>query len=365
MWMKGDLAQCTAGHGGQRGSRSHRPAEEPLRRRRGYTASMRRTASLAALVLLVVFAGTGSLLAADRTAAGGDHDIALVDADRLRHYLLHVPPEVVLHAPIPVMIALHAGGSSAVHFKRYSGLDRVADREGFVVAYPAGLGRWLLSWNAGDCCGYASAHDVDDVGFVVHVLRDVARRLPVDRTRVYLTGHSNGAMMAHRVAAEASARIAAIAAVAGAPAVDHFDPARPVPVLHIHSVDDPRERYGQEFGPPFPITTPNAHQQHPVEFELARWVDRDACRTQPRVAERRARPAGGGRPAQTATRLTYAPCASGAEVQLWKLTGVGHGWPGADSRIQGLLGPETNLIDAAAEVWTFVGKFTRPEAPPL
>ncbi len=152
--------------------------------------------------------------------------------------------------------------------------------------------------------------------------------------------------------------------MAGAPAVNHVHAARPVPVLHIHSVDDPREQYGEEFGPPFPITTPNA-REHPVEFELAWWVDRDACHTQPRVAERRTRAAGGGRPAQTATRLVHAPCATGAEVQLWKLTGVGHGWPGADSQIQGLLGPQTNLIDAAEEVWSFVGKFTRPDAPPL
>jgi polyhydroxybutyrate depolymerase len=75
-----------------------------------------------------------------------------------------------------------------------------------VVAFPEGSGRSLLSWTAGDCCGEAREHGVDDVGFVVAVLGDVARHWPLDRTRVYVTGHSNGAMMAYRVAAEVSER---------------------------------------------------------------------------------------------------------------------------------------------------------------
>jgi polyhydroxybutyrate depolymerase len=324
---------------------------------------MRRTVGLAAAALGVALLGAAWPCAADGSA-GGDYDVALVDEGQARHYLLHVPSQASLHPPIPVMVALHAGGSSAARFKRYAGLDRVADREGFILAYPEGLGRPLLSWNAGDCCGYASAHRVDDVGFIVHVLRDLARRLPVDRTRVYVTGHSNGAMMAYRVAAEIPERIAAIGAVAGAPALRSFAASRPVPILHIHSVDDARELYGEEFGPPFPISTPRAGE-HPVEFELARWVDRDACRTEPRAVEHRVRLATAGQPAQTAMRLLYAPCATGAEVQLWKLTGVGHGWPGADSRFEPLLGPETELLDAAAEVWTFVRRFARLDAPPL
>ena len=103
-----------------------------------------------------------------------------------------------------------------------------------------------------------------------------------------------------------------------------------------------------------------------MESELARWVERDGCPASAQVAERRASPPHDGRPAQTATRLVHTPCTTGAEVQLWKLTGVGHIWPGADSRLQErLLGPDTDLIDAAAEIWKFLKRFTRPDAPPL
>jgi polyhydroxybutyrate depolymerase len=60
----------------------------------------------------------------------------------------------------------------------------------------------------------------------------------------------------------------------------------------------------------------------------------------------------------------WGPCAAGAEVQLWKLTGAGHGWPGGHIRLpESVMGPETATIDAALEVWRFVSRFRRPDAP--
>ena len=324
---------------------------------------MRHPRAAATLALMLVLAGPAMAVASEGAGRPGSRDSAHTLGDGVRRYLLHVPPDAERRAPIPVLIALHAAGSSAAAFQRYSRLDRVADREGFLVVYPEGTGDDLLSWNAGDCCGDARARGVDDVGFVAIVLRDVARQWPVDRTRVYIAGHSNGAMMAHRVAAELSERVAGVAAVAGVLALHWFAPALPVPVLHIHSVDDGRELYGAVHRGPLPLTRAHA-DDHPVEFELTRWVDRDVCHEPARILERRASPATPG-PIQTATGLAYRPCASGAEVQLWRLTGVGHGWPGADTEVQGPLGPPTDLIDASEEAWRFLRRFTRPDAPPL
>ena len=70
----------------------------------------------------------------------------------------------------------------------YVEMDRLADREGFVVVYPNGSGLLrarLLTWNAGGCCGYAMRADVDDVGFVRALLDDLAARVAFDRRRVY------------------------------------------------------------------------------------------------------------------------------------------------------------------------------------
>ncbi len=297
----------------------------------------------------------------------GDHDRALTFGGATRTYFVHVPPRVSEGRPLPVVLAFHGGGGNASGFKAYAGLDGLADREGFVVVYPDGSARWgrrMLTWNAGGCCGYAAVQSVDDVGFALAVLRDVARNVSVDPARVYATGHSNGSMMAYRMAIDASDRIAAIAPVAGAMQAPGFPPPRPVPVLHIHSVDDPRALYGGGLGPPFPGTQSRVTHRA-VEPELQKWVAHDGCPGAPRTAQQRTTPSRSA-PDHTATLLVWGPCAGGAEVQLWKLTGAGHGWPGGHIRLpEKIMGPETVTIDAALEVWRFVSRFRRPDAPAL
>jgi polyhydroxybutyrate depolymerase len=196
--------------------------------------------------------------------APGDHTMRLRHGGRLRSYIVHVPERGI--AARPLMIAFHGGGGNASGFKAYAGLDAVADREGFLVVYPDGTGPLrgrLLTFNGGECCGYAKEHDVDDVGFAIAMIDDIARRVAVDRSRIYATGHSNGAIMAYRLAAERADVVAAIVPVAGAMSLSSFAPSRPVPVLHIHSVDDPRALYGGGLGPPFPGT--NSRVMHAPE----------------------------------------------------------------------------------------------------
>jgi len=336
---------------------------------RAGTRGVRRAAKGGARALTLVLLGLSAptTLAASTPASAasparlepGTHDLRLGDARGARSYVVHVPPQAARGDALPLLLAFHGGGGQAEGFREYAGLDAVADREGFVVVYPDGsgrVGRRLLTWNAGACCGFAQREGVDDVAFARAVVDDVARRVAVDRTRVYATGHSNGAMMAYRVAAEASDLVAAIAPVGGAMQVEAFAPARPVPVLHIHSVDDPRALYAGGLGPPFPLTRSRV-QHKAVEVELQRWVVLDGCPGEPEPIEVRREEKTG----HTATHLRYAPCQSGAEVELWKLTGAGHGWPGSEGALsERIIGPETHVISTAEEVWRFVSRFERP-----
>jgi len=315
-----------------------------------------------ALLLPLVFA-SGAQAA---MLAQGDHRFSIPVGGTERSYIVHIPPGA--RAAPAVILSFHGGGGNAKIHQKYVRTDALADREGFITVYPFGTGRLkdkLLTWNAGTCCGLAARLDVDDVGFVAALLDDLAERTPYDRTRVYATGHSNGAMMAYRLAAELPDRIAAVAPVAGAMVVRSFAARRPVPIMHIHSVDDPRALYRGGLGPPFPFT--NARVQHPsVEATITRWVEFSGCNKAPVRADRRE-----WRSAEAlhvAERFVFSGCRDGVEVVLWKLTGPGHVWPGGEpDHLTRWLGASTKVIDANEEMWRFFARFalrgTQPVAP--
>ena len=76
--------------------------------------------------------------------------------------------------------------------------DDLADREGFMVAYPDGLNN---EWNfVRGVRGYAMTQD--DTAFLVALIDHIGADHPVDKARVYLAGFSNGGFMAERVACE-------------------------------------------------------------------------------------------------------------------------------------------------------------------
>src|SRR4029078_1797632 len=78
--------------------------------------------------------------------------------------------------------------------------------------------------------------NIDDVKFVRLVVDRIRKEQTLDRSRVFSTGISNGGVMSHRLAVEASDVIAAIAPVVGgtAPAMaKKFHPAHPVSILII------------------------------------------------------------------------------------------------------------------------------------
>lgn len=302
--------------------------------------------------------------------APGDHDVALSHGGRDRHYLVHVPPQAERGLPLPVIVNFHGGGGNAADHQAWTAMAPLADREGILVVFPDGTGpevrgRALHTWNAGACCATAVRQNVDDVGFTLALLADLARRAPVDRTRIYATGMSNGSMMAQRLAREAPTRIAAIATVSGANALGDAPLTPPVPLLHIHSVDDPRALYAGGLGPAFPGT--HLRNQHPpVEATLRAWAAADGCAPEPVVGETRHGRAGAADAAHTATLLTWSSCAGGSEVALWRLTGSGHVWPGVPSHLPAtLVGQSTTVIDANAEIWAFLRRFARQDAPPL
>ncbi|MDJ0786868.1 MAG: PHB depolymerase family esterase [Myxococcota bacterium] len=311
---------------------------------------------------------TGAAPAA--SLAPGDHEISLRHDGRERFYLVHVPPAASAGEALPVVLSFHGGGGTPESQREKTGLDDLADAEGFLSVHPGGspgrrFERRFLTWNAGACCGAAARSGADDVGFVLALLRDLAARIPVDASRVYAMGHSNGAMMSMRLAHEAGRTFAAIAPVGGVAPVFDGPPEHPVPMLQMHSVDDPRALYEGGLGPPFPVTGTRV-EHAAVGPVLSAWAERSGCSGGPVESEVLGAEGGSDVAGQRATHLVWTGCR--AAVEHWRLQGVGHGWPGAEprsARIQELLGPPTRILDATREAWRFFEGRSRPEAPPL
>lgn len=309
---------------------------------------------LASLLAVVVLVGSSACQNGTRSEASPDrrellppagssaHDLRVGDDER--SYRLFVPSTATSggHA-LPLVVVLHGGFGSGEQAERSYGWDAVAQREGFVVVYPDGLKR---AWNVGGgCCGTPGRTRVDDVGFVVDVVEDVAAQLPIDRDRVFATGISNGGMLAYRLACDTSV-FAAVGPDAATLLGACPEPA-PVSVLHIHGTAD--ESIRLDGAPGDGVATIDGP---PVADVVASWQVLDRC---------------GPEVVTTSGPVTrsVAECADGRTVALVTVDGAGHQWPGAEysagQRLLGLDRPSTAL-SATEEFWAFFAAHPRPAA---
>lgn len=260
---------------------------------------------------------------------------------RERTYLFHLPPTNDDAQQLPLVIVLHGGGGDAESAAKMTGMSAKADQENFIVVYPNGTGRLndrLLTWNSGNCCGYALYNNVDDVGFVRALIAKLQTNYHIDAKRIYATGISNGGMMAYRLACELSDQIAAIAPVAGA-LNNECAPKRLVSVIAYHGTADRNVLY--DGGTPQQKLESHPRTDRSVASAMAFWVQRDGCAATPRRDER-----------SNIVRDEYPDCASGSAVVLYTIKGGEHAWPGGD-RPSILLDQPTQEISATDAMWEF------------
>lgn len=125
-----------------------------------------------------------------------------------RSFIVYMPPALPERGKRPVLVVLHGGFGNAAHIQNYIGLDPLADKFGFIVAYlngtkvARGLPEKMRGWNAGGCCGQPEVNNIDDLGFIKSVIKTLADKYGVDQAQVYGTGHSNGGMMTQRILCE-------------------------------------------------------------------------------------------------------------------------------------------------------------------
>jgi len=303
----------------------------------------------------------GALLVAAAAAVGAPLRAQTVERTLLvgsvaRTYLLHVPPHLAKSGAALILV-FHGRGGDGVGMERLTGFSALADRAGFVVAYPNGLNR---SWNDGRAIPAATRHRsaADDVGFASLLIDSLTAEFHLDPRRVYATGFSNGAGFTQYLGARLATRLAAIASVSGglaARAARDFAPAEPLSVFIMQGTEDPLVAYGGG-----PVAAGRFGRELGADSTALLWEDADGIR---------ARAATGELPdtdPDDGCRVSYRRWSGGrrdTEIWLYTLEGGGHTWPGGPQYLPvRYIGRVCRDFDATFAIWDFF--VAHPKAAP-
>jgi polyhydroxybutyrate depolymerase len=258
--------------------------------------------------------------------------------------------------PVPLLVALHGGLGSGPQFEQNSGFDGLAEANRFIVVYPNGTpirstAPTHLVWNGGGCCSVAaeSQENVDDVGFISALITKLEGQYDIDRTRVYATGHSNGAILAERLACEISDQVVAIGVQAGDLMIDRCQMSQPVSVLEIHGTADQNIPINGGMG----SRSLSQTKFPPPVDALNTFARGDGCSSIPTTSTD---------PSNRAVHFeSWHSCRSGAAVEWAKVAGASHAWMGHSASLAGqlLVGRPYMGFDSSAAIWSFLSAHPR------
>ena len=166
-------------------------------------------------------------------------------------------------------------------------------------------------WNASNaCCDFAKS-GVDDVAYIYGLIDEISGSHNLDKSRIYLFGHSNGHFMSYQYVCTSKNTVAAIAGLAGSMDIDPGQcSGKTANVLHIHGDADATISY--EGGALFAQNYPS------VDEVVKRWSDNNQCTAKPEnkvdlIA------------AMSGAETTTFPfdCSKGS-LELWKINGGVH-----------------------------------------
>lgn len=270
----------------------------------------------------------------------GDYVRFLMNDGILRSYRLHIPPGYNGEKPVPLVIVLHGAGTlcnSYVAQKVYN-FDSKADEEEFITVYPNGerMHRWYFfnvpfplfelwelmtfsrTWNFWDYNSF------DDVGFIQNLIAHLQNILNINSSRIYIAGHSGGAMMTHRLGAELTG-LAAIAPVSGSiggtliNGIEYTipNPVTTLPVIIIHGVKDEAVPYNGGWINLTYLFRTSSWCFKSVNESISFWVYHNQCETEPLITTS---------PTGRIEVRSYLNGTNGAEVVLYSYLDGDHGW---------------------------------------
>lgn len=285
-------------------------------------------------LLSLIFISTLFILKAQTTVVD-----SIFVGGQYRSYRLYVPAIYTGTTARPLILNLHGYTSNALQQQQYSNFMPIADTANFLMVYPQGTkdGSNQPFWNAG-----ISTSLVNDIAFLDALIDSLDLTYNINLNRVYSTGMSNGGYMSHTLACELSNRITAIASVTGSIFTTQYGgnchPTRPVPVMQIHGTNDPTVPYV------------GSSSSMPIDTVVKYWVTKNNCNPTATFSNV---PNTSTTDGCTAEHYKYSGGTGGSSVELYKIIGGLHTWPGFPFG-----GSGTNMdINASKEIWRFFNKY--------
>jgi polyhydroxybutyrate depolymerase len=285
---------------------------------------------------------------ADAITGSKDFTATLESQGIVRSYRVHLPAPNSAKG-LPLVVALHGGTGDGAGMAKLTDLDKLSDQEGFVVVYPDGFQK---QWADGRGTTEPEKANLDDVTFLSSLVGQLVKQLGIDKTKVYVTGISNGGFMSTRLACEASSVFAAVAVVAATMPqniVAACKPSLPMPFLLIHgSADTFVSGSGGQ------MTKGAGGLIVSVNDTIALWRKINACDNTPTSST--IDPANDG----TSVTLERYPCKAGGEVAFYNIINGGHTWAGGVQYLpEIIIGKTSRDINASQTIWDFFKRFSR------
>jgi polyhydroxybutyrate depolymerase len=291
------------------------------------------------IILSVLMACTGACFAANWSSY-------VIHENRKREFKVFVPSSYA-GKPLPLVIVLHGGGGGSRQIERHTGFSALAEKEGFIAAYPQGLDG---QWNDGREVKQSRAHrlKIGDTGFIKKMLEAIEAKYSIDKKRVYACGISNGGFMSMRLACDMPEELAAVGVVCAG--LNPFlarnaAPETKISILIMNGTDDPLVPYGGGF---VKIGKKTRGEVLSTGDTLKYWLAIDGCMSKPEIY-------GMNPDTSDGTEVEKQDYKCGAyEVVLYKITGGGHTWPGGRQYLpESVVGKTSRDIDATQVLWNF------------
>ena len=284
----------------------------------------------------------------------GDHRTIIHEGIE-REYILHVPEN--LNNDSSIVFVIHGYTGSAEGIAAYSGMNSIAEREGFIAVYPQGT---IDSYgNAFFNVGYEFNDDspINDVSFIRELVKSISQEFNLKRKKAFATGMSNGGEMSYLLACTSSDLFKAVAPVAGVlmkGLKDSCELNSPVPVFEIHGTADKISLFEGDL---------NNEEGWGAYYDLPSTIDFFAERYQlvnKSVKQITSKESGADYDIFFERHWTND---LEEEVWMYRIEGGRHVWPGTkfkwwnDPLARLYFGSGNEDINASEEVWAFFKKY--------